>query len=151
MASQGVVSTGSCLAISAAAPATLDEAGYGALTYTEWGEVTDFGSLGTTTNILEFTPVCTGFKEKRPSVKDSGNMAVKAMNVEADGAQVILQAAVDTTPIPAITCRLTLPTGAIRYFIAYPSSLTDDIGTADSLFEASVELAITGGILKVAA
>lgn len=152
MASQGVISTGSCIAFTATAPATLDEAGYAALTWpTDWEEVTQYGSIGPTTNITSYKTVCDGVVNKRPASKDFGNMTLEAASVDDNANQVVLQTAIDATPVTPVYARLTLSSGAIRYFRAYPGSLEDNIGDADAMLMVSVDLAVDGEIVRVAA
>jgi hypothetical protein len=57
--------------VSVAAPATFDIAGYGALTYTTVGEVTDLGSgLGRHYNTVTHSPIATSqVIEKKASYK----------------------------------------------------------------------------------
>lgn len=152
MASEGVISTGSCIAFSAVAPATFDVAGFAALTWTDdWQEVTSYGSVGPKANITEYKTVCNGEVHKRPASKDFGTMSITAANVETDENQALLQDAIDATPVEPVYARLTLSTGAIRYFKAYPGSLQDEIGDADSMLMTTVELAVDGAYIRVAA
>lgn len=145
-------STGTCMAFSASAPATLDVAGFAAIdNWVEWGDITNYGKLGVTASIQNYTPVCDGVERKIPTKKTPNDMALEAMHVETDAAQIIIEAAIDATPISIISCRVVLSTGAIRYFQGYPGSFEEDIGDADSLFMAQVNLVRAGLTYKVAA
>ena len=152
MASEGVISTGTCVAVSSVAPATDDAAGYAALTWTEnWQEVTSYGNVGPSAALTEYKTVCNGEVHRRPASKDYGTMSISAANVETDENQILLQNAIDATPVSPVYVRLTLSTGAIRYFKAFPGSLQDEIGDADSMLMTTVELAVDGGWVRVAA
>lgn len=151
MPSQGVISTGSCIAFSATAPATFDVEGFDALTWTDdWIEVTQYGSVGPSTNIATANLVCTGEVVKRPGSKDFGTMSISAISDESNPNQALLQDAIDATPVESVYVRFTLSSGAVRYFKAYPGSLVDEVNDADSWLTVSVELAVDGAYLRKA-
>ena len=59
MASLAVTSAGTKLYVSASLPATYNSAGFGALTWTEVGEITDFGEWGKEYTVVNHNPVGT--------------------------------------------------------------------------------------------
>ena len=63
--SEGIISLGTTLGVSASLPASHDSTGFAALTFTESGEVTNFGSLGTIRQIAEFLTLHDGTTHKR--------------------------------------------------------------------------------------
>lgn len=146
--SLGVVSTGSKVSVSAAAPGTVDVAGYDLVTWTEWTEVTQIGDIGPTSNILKYNTVGDGLVNKRAGSKDYGAMAMEAAYDATNAAQIIIQAAVDTVPVPAISVKIELPTTEILYMQAYPTELKTKIGGADSILMAGVNIEVDGSVIS---
>ena len=64
---------GTAIAISSTTPTTQDAAGYGALTYTEIGQVEKLGTLGATFAKVEFQPL-KGPKQKHKGSADYGSL-----------------------------------------------------------------------------
>lgn len=97
MAEPVMSNTGLIFSISAAIPATFDEAGYGAtaITWTEIGEVETMGPYGVTRQIIEFTPVKTGVVSKMGGSKNYGNIEGTCGKVSDDGGQILARAATE--------------------------------------------------------
>jgi hypothetical protein len=86
---------GATLSISASLPATYDATGYGAtaMTYTEIGQVENFGNHGENAQVSNFVPVKTGVVFKHKGSRDYGKMSVMFGDVPADAGQVICETA----------------------------------------------------------
>ena len=59
-----LTSTGTILSVVADEPATIDAAGFGALTFVEVGEVTDIPEYGPNVQVVEHNPLKTGVTQK---------------------------------------------------------------------------------------
>lgn len=82
----------STLAISAAAPATKDAAGYAALTYTEIGGIDKIGPIGASFAKVEFQPL-KGPKDKHKGSYDSGSLNPSMAYDPDDAGQALLRTA----------------------------------------------------------
>jgi len=81
------------LKISAGVPATFDSTGYGALSYTQVGEITNFGDLGREYQLTTHNPV-----DKRSTVKLKGSFNEGSLDLQlgldiADAGQILCKAA----------------------------------------------------------
>lgn len=131
---------GSTLACSVTAPATYDSAGYGALTFTTIGEITDLGgNLGRDYNIVSHSPVATSqVIEKKASYKLGSQDIVLAWD-QSDAGQDLLRTAAND-PDDVLSFKLTKQNGDIRYFTAQVSKFLENFGGADSVNQGMVTL-----------
>lgn len=106
-------SIGTTISISAAVPATYDAAGYGALTFTEIGEITEVPSFGGEASTVEHTPLKTGITEKFHGAINYGSMTVPLGLDISDAGQVIVNAEFVSKTRSAF--KITWPDGAITY------------------------------------
>ena len=140
---------GSALAISAASPATPDAAGFGALTYTEIGNIEKIGTIGATYNKTEFKPLKGGTKKFKGSV-DYGALQPSLAHDDSDAGQTLLRTAADDL-VTQYSFKVTYPDGAKRYFqgqcFGYPE-VTDNV---DSVIMANPTVEINTKPVKVAA
>ena len=107
-------SIGTTLAVSAAAPATFDTAGFDALTWTEVGEVTEIPEYGGQAATVEHTPLKTGITQKLHGAINNGTLNVPMALDKSDAGQIIVDAAFAGRT--QISYRVTFPDGAIDYF-----------------------------------
>lgn len=142
-----VTSAGSTLAISANPPATITATGYGALTYTDIGEVTDGGSIGRTYNTVSYNPLATRGTVKLKGSFDDGTMTLQLSYAPGDPGQVLLETALDDDDFYSF--ELTLQNGTIIYFQAQVNSAPVNVGTTDTITGMTVSLGIkSGSIVK---
>lgn len=145
--SQGIQTNGSCLAISAIVAATKDQAGYEALTFTDSNEVTSFGSVGPTNNVIKYDTVCDGLVNKRMGTTDNGNMQATIAWDTKNGAQIIFWAKVhDKTKF---SVRITLSSGDVIYFDAYVSSMPVDLGGSGDIIRSGINLEVDSPLTLV--
>lgn len=78
--------------VSAAAPATTDAAGYGALTWTEIEGFDNIGAIGTVDEVGNFDSIKDG-RIKYRSISDPGQFEGSPLDLPADAGQIILAAA----------------------------------------------------------
>ena len=141
---------GTALAISAASPATQDAAGYGALTYTEIGQVEKLGAFGSTFAKVEFKPL-KGEIQKHKGSKDSGALQPSLAHDDADAGQTLLRTAADDETSKLYTFKITLPTGAIRYCQGRVFGYPESVDGSDSIVTANPTIEISSKVIKVAA
>lgn len=87
---------GSTLSVSAATPATEDQTGYEALTFTEVGKVVSIGEIGDEAEDIAFNLLKPGRTTHVNGVKDVGDVPVTIEYDVADAGQVILTAGNNT-------------------------------------------------------
>lgn len=85
-------SSGSQLYVSAAAPATVDEAGYAALTWTEVAGFDNLGEIGDEYEVGTFDSLTEG-RIKYRSILDAGQIDATPLDAPDDPGQIILKAA----------------------------------------------------------
>lgn len=86
-------SAGSTIAISAATPATFNSAGYGALSFSSIGEVTDLGEFGREFALVTHNPIATRGTQKRKGSFNEGSIDLKLGLDTDDAGQIIAKAA----------------------------------------------------------
>lgn len=140
-------SAGTTLGVTASAPATLDSAGYGALTYTNIGEVTDLGSFGKTFTLVTHNPLGNRQTIKRKGSYNNGALTLKMARVPTDSGQALLIAARDTDAV--YTFVVTLQTGTKLYFLGTVMGYNTNVGTVNQITAADVSLEVTSDIIEV--
>jgi hypothetical protein len=93
-------SAGSTIALSAAQPATYNEAGYSALSFTDIGEVSDLGEFGRVYNIVKYNTVATRATTKRKGSYDEGTMNLKVGLDNDDAGQNLANTAAASDTLP---------------------------------------------------
>lgn len=87
-------SAGTTISLSAAAPATFNEAGYEALSFTEIGEVTNLGDIPSEVfQLVTHQPIKTRGMEKAKGGKNMGNQTIQFALSASDAGQALLEAA----------------------------------------------------------
>jgi hypothetical protein len=104
---------GGFLSVSAAAPATYDASGYGALTWTDVGEASEIPEFGAAYSPVTFTPLKTGIVNKFHGELNYGSITVPLGYDSADAGQIILLAALASKN--EISFRETRSDGTIRF------------------------------------
>ena len=129
------LSVGTVVSVSAAQPATEDQIGYEALTWTVVGEVTDIGESGGTAQVTNFTPVASGVVNKRKGSIDYGTMALAIAMDTADAGQIILKAGFDGATRNTVHSFLIADpdSGDEGYFMGSISSFTTIRGDANTV------------------
>lgn len=155
MATLAFTAAGTLLGVSAAAPATADQAGYEALTFTNIGEITDYGSVGKTYNEVTHNPVADRATYKFKGSYNEGTMSLTLAKAAADAGQVILDAGLASDSDYYFKVELNdNPDGTsntILYFSAKVMSAPNAIGSVDSIVGRTTDLSISGAIIEVAA
>lgn len=132
---------GSTIAISAAAPATFDSAGYGALTWAVIGEITDMGEFGREYALVTHNPVDSRGTVKKKGSYNEGTMTLQlGLDAEDDG-QVIAQQAVGDDD--EVSIRIVRRNGETNYLSALVMNFKNNLGSVDTITNGSIALEIT--------
>ena len=141
---------GTTLAISAAHPATEDDDGYDALTYTVVGGVEKIGTIGATVAKVDFQPL-NGPLEKHKGPVDYGSLQPTMAVDESDAGQTLLRTASAPTNHALYSVKVVLPSGAIRYSQGRVFGFPEDIQAAGSILMANPTIELSRPVVKVAA
>lgn len=148
MTTQATPATGTCIAFSAVAPATHDEAGFAALTWTGATELREVGELGGERPITSNTNLCSGEISKTAGSIDNGEQSLMlAFDIDNTGQVILTNGFKNNTKVQ---CRETLTSGDVFYYTAVVSA--SKIATVDGdEVKWNGSLAIDGLIVEVAA
>ena len=138
---------GSFLSASADAPATLDDTGYAALSWSEVGEATEVPEYGAEHSTVTHTPLKTGIVNKFHGELNYGSFAVPMAYDPDDAGQAILKAA--RVSKDEISFRMTYSNGEIEYFPGKVMSFRKG-ASVGSVIPASSQVEITGEVVEVA-
>jgi hypothetical protein len=145
-------SAGTQYAVSAASPATYDEAGFVALTYTDVAEVTDMGEYGPTYEVVAHNPLSTRRTVKRKGTVNDGALTMQLGRDPSDAGQALLIDGVDGANIDVVySHKITLQDGTIQYVTGQVYSYTTNISTINTITSASVTVELDNKIIEVAA
>lgn len=131
---------GATLGTSATLPATIDAAGYDALTFTAIGNVIDIGEVGKAYNIVAHQQVGLSYPEKLKGIYDIGNITITLGRVIADAGQVLLQAALLASA--SYSFKITLPSTNTIEITAKVIKAGEGPIAADGVETTIVELAV---------
>ena len=146
-------SAGTKLYISATLPATEDEAGYAALSWTEVGEVINLPEFGKTFNLVTHNPLGDRKTYKRKGSFNEGNLAVQMARAPSDAGQALALAALEIDTAYAFKVDLNdgVTTNTLLNFPGLVMSYTTNPGTVDSIMGSSMTIEIDGSVVEVAA
>jgi len=145
-----MTSTETILRVSAATPATFDEAGYAALTFTEVKEVTTIPAYGPTRQVVNHEPLATGVTEKYGGFINYGSVAVDGAYDSTDAGQSILRANV-LSATALLSIAIEYQDGSIDYTYGKAFSATKNPGSANSMVGSSMNIEFNKPIVEVAA
>ncbi len=140
MASLARTSAGTKLYVSAAAPATYNSAGFGALSWTEVGEITDFGEWGKEYNLVTHNPVGSRQTVKRKGSFNNGALTLSMARVPSDAGQTLLIAASESDNSYSYKVVFQDLTG--QYFSGQVMKYSTNVGSVDQIFAAAVSVEI---------
>lgn len=141
---------GSALAISVAAPATQDAAGFAALSFTEIGNIDKIGTVGATFAKVEFQPL-KGPKDKLKGSSDYGSLQPSMAHDDADAGQTLLRTAADDPSQKLYSFMVTYPNGAKRYFQGRVFGAPENTDGADTIIMVNPTIEICTRVIKVPA
>jgi len=146
-ASQAFTSAGTKLYMSASLPATYNQAGFDALTFTEVGEISDLGEFGRQYNLVTFNPLGDRRTVKRKGSYNDGTIAAQMARVPSDAGQIIVTAAVNSDASRSI--KIVLQDGTIFYTTVQVMSYTTNVGSVDQITSATVNMEIDNDIIEI--
>jgi hypothetical protein len=147
MTTLAFTSAGSTVYLSAGVPATIDGAGFAALTYTKINEVTDIGAIGPKVAMVTHVPVDQSVTYKLKTITDNGSVQLKGARATSDAGQTLLQAAVASFAPYAL--KIVLQTGTIIYSQVLALGYNTTIGTAGVVTTFDSDMAVSGAIVVV--
>ena len=144
---------GTKIGISASQPATFNAAGYGALTFSNIGEITDGGSHGKTFAEVTHNPIDTRGTQKFKGSYNLGSKTLQLAIDDHDPGQIVVKAALESDN--DYSFEVEYQDGSIDYFQAKVMSFDKAATSVDSIRSATVTLALTTtksgvGIVEVA-
>lgn len=148
-ATEAFTSAGTTIGISANnSPATYNETGFDALTFTGIAEITDAGEFGRTYNLVTHLRLDERRTLKRKGSFNDGQMTLQLARVTSDVGQAALVTALDSDSDSSF--EVTLQDGTILYFTGQVLSYTTNVGNTDQITGSTVTVEITGDIVEVA-
>jgi len=147
--SNAFTSAGTTISVVDSNPATYDQAGFEALTYSLIGEVTDLGEFGREYSAVTHNPLGDRRTVKRKGSYNDGTVAMTVARVPGDAGQTLLTTGLDSDD--NYSFEVVLQDGTTLYFEAQIMSYTTNVGSVDQITTASVSLEITNDIIEVAA
>jgi len=124
------ISISSELHVAAAKPATDDQAGYEALTFTEVEGVVNIGEFGDNSEDVTATRLKDGRTEHFNGAKDGGEIQVQAISNASDPGQIIVKAGSGTNTTHSF--KIVDPNGNATYFFGRLANWTQSERTASS-------------------
>lgn len=132
---------GTTIGISASIPATFDEAGYEALTFTNIGNIEDGGEHGREYAEVTFNPIDTRGTRKYKGSFNEGTKTLSVAYNSDDGGMALLKTALASDA--DFSFEVAYPDGDIDWFQAKVMSLKKATGGVDSMRMATINLSIT--------
>ena len=126
------------IGVSASLPATFDDTGYSALTFTTVGQVTDWTPGGQVYNVVTSNPIAQRSTDKYKGTFNNGADSITVNRDDDDAGQVIILAALagDSDYSFAVTYQ----DGTIDYFTGKVVSFDTVAGGADSIVQRTISL-----------
>lgn len=146
-----VSSVGTVVSVAANAPATYNQAGFAALTWSPCGELAELPAFGAEAALATHTPLATGIVAKRRGSLNYGSVALTMAMSDTDTGQTVLQDAAEAGAgqDAQVSVKVVLVNGEIQYFTAQVMSYRTNVGNADAITMAEVTLEIDNSIVKV--
>lgn len=135
-------SAGTTLGISAGDPATFDETGFEALSFTAIGEITDIGGdIGRVYNLVTHNPMATRATVKKKGSYNSGSMTL-TLALDADDAGQVLAAAALLSD-NSYSFKITRNDLTVLYFRGVVMSFPENYGGVDAITTRTMTVEIT--------
>jgi len=133
-------SSGTCLSVSAALPATYNAAGFNALTFTQVGELESVGEMVIRRNTGEFSNLCTGNTSIIKGNRQAITVSVVCALDEDDAGQVLMMASEASNNLYSF--RVTRSNGAKDYFVGTVVSAGMQFGGDTDVVKAPYDIGI---------
>lgn len=146
--STAFTSAGTKLYTTATAPATYNQAGFSALTWTEVGEIVNLGDFGRKYNVVNHINLGSRKTTKLKGSYNEGNLNLQLARAPGDAGQAKLITARDVDT--AYSFKVLLQDGTIMYFSGQVTDYTTNVGASDQIVGASCVIEINNDIIEVA-
>ena len=147
-ATSAFTSAGTKLYISATAPATYNQAGFAALTFTEIGEIVNMGDFGRTYNIVNHVNLGSRKTVKLKGSYNEGNLDLQLARAPGNSGQALIVTA--STSDNSYSFKVVLQDGTIMYFSGQVASYSTNVGSSDQIVGAKANIEINNDIIEVA-
>lgn len=137
---------GAAIAVSAATPATIDAAGFGALTYTSVGHITEWGEVGDSAEDTSETTLA-GRTFHANGALDGGAVPFTILIDGANSGQTILRTNNNTNT--QVSVKITDPDGQIAYFYGVVANMKDRQRTASTMKGVAGEIRVNSATVRV--
>lgn len=141
---------GTTLSVASATPATYDEAGFVALSFSTIGEVTSVPSHGAEYALVTHSPLGDRVTRKLKGSRDNGSMTIPMALDTSDAGQDIMR---DHANGPNVddqaSFRVNYPDGSTEYFTGLVMSFTTAGDGVDSILSAEAMIQIDNDVVKV--
>lgn len=134
-------SAGTILSVSAGIPATFNEAGYEALTFTAVGECTDLAEFGREYALVTHNPIASRGTQKYKGSFNAGSMALTLGLDNDDAGQIIMMAA--SLSDADYSFKVEIQDGTVYYFQAKVMMFKIGVNNVDSITTATSTLELT--------
>ena len=139
---------GTAISVSIAAPATHDDAGFAALTYTLIGEIVTTGTKGPSVALVTHSPLDKRAIQKYKGTVNYGTYSMGLGLDIADAGQILLKAGADGAQIDVVhSFKEVKQNGAIEYYRAVIMSFDRAGGGNDAVLGANTSLELTDSII----
>lgn len=143
------LSVGTKFYVSAAEPATYDTAGFGALSWTEVGEVESLGEFGGNASITNFVPLGTGVVKKRKGSIDYGTVSAAIGRLVGDTGQAILKAGFDGAAKYTVhSFKVVNADASIAYFTGIVGSFTKVVNDSNAVTMVNCNVEIDNNVIS---
>lgn len=142
-------SVGTKISVAIAAPATFDEAGFDALTYSLVGEASEVPAFGAEAALATHVPLALGYTVKRRGSVNYGSVTIPMALSALDAGQAIMKTAGLAAPgaNSLLSVEVELPNGDKLWFQAETMSFKTNVGNADAIAMAEVTLEISSAVV----
>lgn len=138
-----ITTAGATIGVVASQPATVDTTGFAALTYTNIGEVTDFGEFGVVYELVTHNPIGNRITVKRKGTKNNGAVSMVIGRDRTDAGQDVLQAGADGANVDTVhSFKVTLQNNDVIYFTGQIMTFTDNLGSVNNIVQIGCEVQI---------
>ena len=142
-------SAGTTFALSSEAPATYDETGYSALTYTEVGEVTNIPEYGGAYSLVTHEPLGERSVVKRKGTVNHGSVTLQIGKDINDAGQELLKTAYGEDEVYSF--EITLQDGTVQYTTGQVFSYTTNVGSSNQITGIGCQIEFDTEIIEVEA
>lgn len=146
MATTATSTSGTTLSVSNSLPATYDQLGYEALTFSATGEITEIGEYGKEYSLITHNPIGDRQTYKFKGNYNNGTLSLSMASAPSDAGQAILITALDSDT--SISVKVTHQNGDVDYFTGKVMSYRQSVA-AESIRSASVSFEIDSDIFSV--